>query len=111
MRIRASIKDSGISAKKVRPLLNMVRGKPVQEALSTLRFVPRPPAKIVAKVIRSAAANAENNFQMDPEALRIVEIYANEAAMLKRVQPRARGRANPILKRSSHIVVIVEEEE
>lgn len=109
MQVRASIKNSGVSAKKVRPLLNALRGRPVQEALAALRLVPQPSARLVAKVIRSAAANAENNFQMEPASLRIVGIYADEASMLRRFQPRARGRAGSILKRSSHITVIVDE--
>jgi large subunit ribosomal protein L22 len=89
----------------------MVRGKRVEEALSLLKFSPTPTARVVAKVVKSAAANAENNFQMDPADLKIVNIFADEARTLKRFRPRARGRATPILKRSSHITVIVAEEE
>jgi len=89
MEVRAISKDTGISPRKVRPLVDMVRGKKV----------------------KSAAANAENNFQMDPADLKIVGIFADEARTTKRFRPRARGRSAPILKRSSHITVIVAEEE
>jgi len=111
MEVKAIAKDTGISPRKVRPLVDMVRGKRVEEALSLLQFTPTPTAKVVAKVVKSAAANAENNFQMDPADLKIVGIFADEARTTKRFRPRARGRSAPILKRSSHITVIVAEEE
>jgi large subunit ribosomal protein L22 len=111
MEVRAISKDTGISPRKVRPLVDMVRGKKVEEALSLLKFTPTPTARVVAKVVKSAAANAENNFQMDPADLKIVGIFADEARTTKRFRPRARGRSAPILKRSSHITVIVAEEE
>jgi len=111
MEVKAISKDTGISPRKVRLLVDMVRGKRVEEALSLLKFTPSPTARVVAKVVKSAAANAENNFQMDPADLKIVGIFADEARTTKRFRPRARGRAAPILKRSSHITVIVAEEE
>lgn len=111
MEVRAVSKDTGISPRKVRPLVDMVRGKKVDEALTMLKFTPTPTARVVAKVVKSAAANAENNFQMEPADLRIVNIFTGEARTLKRFRPRARGRANRILKRSSHITVVVAEEE
>ena len=111
MEVRAIAKDIGISPRKVRLLVDMVRGKRVDEALNILRFAPTPTARVVAKVVKSAAANAENNFQMDPSDLRIVKIFADAAPSLKRYRPRARGRVSPILKRSSHITVIVAGEE
>ncbi len=110
MEVRAVAKDTGISPRKVRPLVDMIRGKKVDEALITLRFVPTPTARVVAKVVKSAAANAENNFQMSPSDLKIVSIYVDEARTMKRFRARARGRASPILKRSSHITVIVAEQ-
>ncbi len=109
MEVRAISKDTGISPRKMRLLVNMVKGKKVEEALNILRFAPTPNARIVAKTIKSAAANAENNFQMTPTDLKIVQIRADEAKMLKRFRARARGRANQILKRSSHITVVVSE--
>jgi large subunit ribosomal protein L22 len=109
MEVRAISKDTGISPSKMRLLVNMVKGKPVEEAINILRFAPTPNAKIVLKTIKSAVANAENNFQMTPADLKIVKITADEARMLKRFRARARGRANQILKRSSHITVVVSE--
>ncbi len=110
MEVRAIAKDTGISARKVRRLVDMVRGKRVDEALAILRFTPTPTARVVAKVVKSAAANAENNFQMSTADLKIIKIMADEARTMKRFRPRARGRAAPILKRSSHITVVVTEE-
>lgn len=110
MEVRAIAKDTGISARKVRRLVDMVRGKRVDEALAILRFTPTPTARVVAKVVKSAAANAENNFQMSMADLKIIKIMADEARTMKRFRPRARGRAAPILKRSSHITVVVTEE-
>ena len=110
MEVRAIAKYTGIPASKVRPLVNMVRGKKVDDALAVLRFTPTPKAKVVAKLVRSAAANAENTFQMDPADLRIISIFADEAPSMRRHRPRARGRVSPIRKRSSHITVILAEE-
>ena len=111
MEVRAIAKDTGVSPRKVRPLVDMVRGKKVDEALAILRFTPSPTAQVVAKVVKSAVANAESNFQVSPSDLRIVKVFADEARTLKRYRPRARGRSSPILKRSSHITVIVAEQE
>jgi len=111
MEVRAVAKDTGISPRKVRLLVDMVRGKKVDEALTILRFAPTPTARVVAKVVKSAAANAENNFQMSPSDLKIVNVFADGARSLKRFRPRARGRVSHIVKRSSHITVIVAEME
>lgn len=104
-------KDTGLSAIKVRPLVDMVRGKMVEEALTLLQFTPTPKAKVIAKLIRSASANAENNFQMDPADLKIMRIYVDDARSMRRWRPRSRGRPSPIRKRSSHITVIIAEQE
>jgi large subunit ribosomal protein L22 len=109
MEVKAISKDTGVSPRKMRLIVGMVRGKKVEEALNILRFAPTSNAVIVAKTIKSAVANAENNYQMTPSELKIVKITADEARMLKRFRPRARGRANQILKRSSHITVVVSE--
>ncbi len=111
MEVSAIAKDTGISVRKVRPLIATIRGKTVDEALALLRFAPSPNARVIAKVVKSAAANAENNFQMVPSELKIVTIFANEAPTLKRFRPRARGRVGPIHKGSSHITVTVAGEE
>jgi len=111
MEVKAVAKDTHVSPRKVRPLVDMVRGKSVDEAMTLLQFTPSPIARVVSKVVKSATANAENNFQMIPSDLRIVNIFVDEARTLKRFRPRARGRPSTILKRSSHITVIVAEQE
>ena len=111
MKVRAVAKDVGISAQKVRLVMDMVRGKKVDEALTILSFLPTPADKAVAKLIKSASAYAENNFQMSPAELRITDISADKGHTLKRFRPQSRGRINPILKRSSNITVLVTEEE
>jgi large subunit ribosomal protein L22 len=110
MEAKATAKQVGVSSQKLWLVLDQVRGKSVDEALAMLRFSPTPAGRTVAKVVKSAAANAENNFQMAPSNLRIIRIYANKGRTMKRFRPQARGRANPILKRSSHITVVVAEE-
>jgi large subunit ribosomal protein L22 len=110
MEVKAVAKNIRVSPRKLRPLVNMVRGRSVAEALTLLKFTATPKAKAIAKVVKSAAANAENNYQMSPD-LRIVRIFVDEAPTMKRHYPRARGRLSPILKRASHITVVVAEEE
>ena len=111
MEVRAVAKHTGLPASKVRPLVDMVRGKKIDEALDILKFTPTPKAKVIAKLLKSASANAENNFQMVPADLKIVSIFADEARPLRRFRPRARGRAGQIRKRSSSITVVVSEQE
>ena len=111
MEVKAVAMDTGVSVRKTRPLIDMVRGRKVDEALAILKFTPSPRARLISKIIKSASANAENNFQMSPADLRVVRIYADEGRTLKRFRPRARGRVSPIQKRSSHITVIVAEQE
>lgn len=110
MKVKAVAKDVGISPKKVRLVADIVRGRKIDEALTILSFLPTPAAKAVAKVIKSAAANAENNLQVSPAGLRISEILCDQGHTLKRFRPQARGRVSPILKRASHITVFVMEE-
>jgi large subunit ribosomal protein L22 len=86
-----------------------VRGKDVGEALAILRFLPQKSAPIVAKIVKSAAANAENNYDLDPADLYVKRIYADDGPTVKRYRAGARGRARPILKRSCHITVIVDQ--
>jgi len=109
MKVKVVAKDIGIPARKMRLVVDSVRGRRVDEALTILNFMPSPAARIVAKVVKSAAANAENNFQLPSPDLRIVAIYADEGRTLKRFRPKARGRISPILKRSCHVTVLVEE--
>ena len=107
----AIARDIGASPKRLKPIVDMVRGKPVQEALDILSLLTSPWARVVYKVVRSAAGNAENNMLMDQENLVIIKIVADGARPLKRTRPRARGRMGRITKRSSHITVVVDEKE
>ena len=110
MRVKAVAKNVGFSPRKIRLVIDMVRGKKVDDALTVLSFLTTPSAKAVAKVIKSASANAENNLEMSSADLRIAAIFADQGHTLKRFRPKSRGRVSPILKRSSHITVLVEEE-
>ena len=111
MEVRASARYIRTSPRKLRPIVDAVRGKKVDEALAILQFLPSPSARTVAKVVKSAAANAENNFEMMPSDLWIANIFVDEGPSLKRYRAGPRGRVKPILKRSSHITVVVKEEE
>ena len=108
-KLRVVAKDIGISARKVRLAVDMVRGKGVTEALTLLDFTPTPSAKAVAKTIKSAVANAESNLQIASRDLKISSISADSGHTLKRFRPKSRGRISPILKRSCHITVFLEE--
>ena len=107
--VKATARDLGASVKRLKPIVDLIRGKSVNDALDTLNLLPSPWAKAVAKVVRSAAANAENNLMMDPDGLVIVKIAADGARSLKRFRPRARGRIGRISKRSSHVTVVVDQ--
>ena len=110
MEVSATAKYLPVSARKVRLVLDQVRGKRVDEAMVMLRFLPTPHARLVEKVVKSAAANAENNYALDLADLRIKSAYAGEARTLKRFKAKARGRVAPILRRTSHVTVVVEEQ-
>ncbi len=107
MQVSAKANRLRISAQKVRLVVDQVRGKPVAEALDILNFSTKKAALLVRKVVESAIANAENNEGADVDELRVSEIYVNEGMTMKRISPRAKGRADRILKRSSHITVTV----
>ena len=111
MEVKATARFIRRSPRKVRLVLDAVRGKSVDEAVAILRFLPHGGAKEILNVVKSAAANAENNYQMAPEDLFIKRIFADEGPTVKRFRSRSRGMAAPILKRTSHITVIVEERE
>ena len=104
---RASLKDAQMSAYKVRVVLDLIRGHEVGRAADILRFCERGPAEAVGKVLASAVANAAHNDELDPEELFVSACYADEGKTMRRMRPRARGRAARIRKRSSHITVIV----
>ena len=109
MEVKATAKTIRHPARKVRIVLDLIRGKDVNEALGILKFTPNHAASDVSKVLKSAIANATHNNQLNAEKLFVKECFANEGATLKRWMPRAKGRATPIMKRTSHITVVVEE--
>ena len=111
MGIKAKSKNTGISVKKLKPIVNLIRGMKVTDALTALQFMQSPAAARVAKTVKSAASNAENEIMARSEDLKISEIFANEAPRTKRFRARARGRVGKINRRSSHITVVVDEEE
>ena len=108
---KATAKIVRIAPRKVRLVVDAVRGKSVAEAISTLRFANRGAAKPVEKVLNSAVANAEHNFDLNAEDLIVSEAYVNEGPTLKRFRPRAQGAASGINKRTSHITIVVSEKE
>ncbi len=109
MDVRAELKYCPISPQKVRLVVDVVRGQPVEKAVTDLRFLNKAASEPVRKLIESAIANAENNFGIDREKLYIGEIYADEAPTRKWRRFGARGRFKPILKRASHIRVVLKE--
>lgn len=109
MEAKAIAKYVRISPLKVNFICDEIRGKQVDEALSILQFTPKRGARVLEKVLNSAIANAENNHYLDRDNLYISKAYANDGPHMKRWKPRAKGMASPILKRSSHIGVVVKE--
>ena len=107
--VKAVAKQIGASQKRLKPILDLVRGQQVEDALNTLSLLSSPWARTVYKVVQSAASNAENNMFMERDNLQIVRITADPARSIKRFRPRARGRIGRITKRSSHITVVVDE--
>ncbi|MDD4237543.1 MAG: 50S ribosomal protein L22 [Desulfotomaculaceae bacterium] len=111
MEAKAIAKYIRISPRKVRAVVDLIRGKKIDEALAILRYTPNRATEAITKVIKSAAANAENNQQMDKDDLFVKVCYVDEGPTLKRMKPRAQGRADVMRKRSSHITVVVGEKE
>ena len=111
MEAKAIAKYVRMSPIKLKPVTDLVRGKDLNEALTILKFTPGKGAELVEKVVKSAAANAENNLDLDPENLYVAEVYANQGPTMKRWRAGAQGRASMILKRSSHIGVTLREKE
>ena len=105
---RATAKHVRVTPMKARRVVDLVRGQSVEDALNILKFAPQAATEPVAKVVASAAANAENNLGLDPATLVISRAYVDEGATMKRFQPRAQGRAFRIRKRTSHITIEVE---
>ena len=108
-RPRATAKYIRISSRKVKIVLDLIRGKKADEALAILMYTPKAAAPVVEKLLNSAIANAENNLGMDRESLYVAETFANEGPTLKSYWARSHGRADQILKRTSHITVILDQ--
>jgi large subunit ribosomal protein L22 len=107
--VQTKSKNVRISPRKVRLLLNPIKGRSVDEAVAILRNLPMPVARKVEKIVKSAAANAENNYSLDIDSLRIKAAYADEGTRMHRFRAGARGRAKPWTRRLSHITIIVED--
>ena len=108
---RAEHRYARIAPRKVEIVCNMIRGKDAKVAMAMMQNTPKAGCELMIKVLKSAMANAENNFEMDPDNLYVSETYANPGPILKRGMPRAQGRMYRINKRTSHIVVAVAEKE
>ncbi len=111
MEVRASITNVRVSPRKARLVVDAVRGKRVNEAIAIAKFLPQKTGVDVERLLRSVAANAENNYDLDPEDLWIKAIYANDAGSYRRFKAKARGRVGRILRRNCHITVIAEDRE
>jgi large subunit ribosomal protein L22 len=111
VRVSATAKFLRSSTRKTRLVTQAIKGKPVEEATAILRFMPQKAAVEVARVLKSATANAENNHNLSAEDLVIVDAIANEGPTIKRFQPRAQGRAFPIHKPMTHITIVVADQE
>ena len=111
MEARAYLKNARIAPRKVQIVLDLIRGKNVQEAKAILDYPPKAACEDLKKLLKSAVANAENNNNMDPEKLYISECFVCPGPVMKRVMPRAQGRAYRILKRTSHVTLVVKEKE
>ena len=108
-RPHAIVKNVRISSRKVKIVIDLIRGKKVDEALAILMYTPKAAAPVVEKLLLSAIANAENNLSMDRGSLYVAEVYANPGPTLKRYVARSRGSASPMLKRTSHITVVLDQ--
>ena len=109
MQVQAKLRGARLSAQKARLVADQIRGKGVEEALQLLAFSPKKGAAIIKKVLNSAIANAEHNEGADVDELKVATIYVDEGMTMKRIRPRAKGRADRILKRTCHITVKVSE--
>jgi len=110
MEAKALARQIRISPQKARLIADLIRGKDVASAINTLRFMPKKGARILRKVLESALANAGQNEAIDVDTLYVKKIFIDGGPMLKRIMPRAQGRANRILKRTSHITVVLDEQ-
>ena len=111
MEARAYLRNARIAPRKVQIVLDLIRNKPVDIALATLELTPKAASPMVAKLLKSAMANAENNHKMNKDVMYVSECFVCPGPIMKRVMPRAQGRAFRILKRTSHITLVVKEKE
>ena len=111
MEARATLRYARISPRKVGIVMDLIRNKPLDEALAILQYTPKSACEPLLKLLNSAAANAENNFNMDRNSLYVAECYVCPGPTLKRIMPRDHGRAYRILKRTSHMTVVLKEKE
>ncbi len=111
MEARATLRYARISPRKVGIVMDLIRNKPLDEALAILQYTPKAACEPLLKLVNSAAANAENNFNMDRSSLYVAECYVCPGPTLKRIMPRDHGRAYRILKRTSHMTVVLKEKE
>ncbi len=111
MEAKAILKYARISPRKVQIVLDLIRNKPVGEAMAILKHTPKAASEYLEKLLKSAVSNAEVNFSMDPEKLYVSECFVCPGPTLKRMMPRAQGRGDRILKRTSHVTLVVKEKE
>ena len=110
MEAKAILRNTRISPQKARLIADLIRGESAESALNVLRFMPKKGARIIRKLLESAIANASQNEAIDVDTLYVKTIYVDGGPMLKRIRPRAMGRATKILKRSSHITIVLDEQ-
>ena len=111
MEARAYLRHARISPRKVQIVLDLIRKQDCEKAMAILRYTPKAACEPLEKLLKSAMANAENNFSMDRNNLYVSECYATPGPTMKRIRPRAQGRAFKVLKRTSHITLVVKEKE
>lgn len=109
MEARAYLRNARIAPRKVQVVLDLIRNKPLEVALATLNYTPKAACEMLKKLLESAAANAENNNGMDRDDLYVAECFVCPGPIMKRIMPRAQGRAYRILKRTSHITIVLKE--
>ena len=111
MEAKASLRHARISPRQVQIVLDLIRNKPADQAMAILRHTPKAACEPLSKLLKSAMANAENNFNMDRDSLYVSECYVTPGPTMKRIRPRAQGRAFRVLKRTSHVFITVKERE
>ena len=111
MEAKAILRNARIAPRKVQIVLNLIRGKDYEVAMATVKHTPKAASEYLEKLLKSAAANAENNHNMDKNNLYVAECYVCPGPIMKRIMPRAQGRAYRILKRTSHVTVVLKEKE